>query len=102
MTQGTQQIREHTNWRPLSILLGSVGLFIAMLGPAFAGINDDAAKCRQEIMKNPIAADSHLKFKGARGGRMQQLRFEMTKEDDKQSIICKVSRGRVVEIVWPS
>ena len=98
----TQQIRKPTkNRQPLSIFLGSVGLCFLMAPPAFAGIDGDAAKCMQEIRKNPTAADALLKFEGVRGGRMQKLRFEMTKSGVKQNVICKIRRGVVVDIDWP-
>ena len=98
----THQIRKQTTNQPsLSIFLGSVGLCVFMATPAFAGIDDDAAKCMQEIRKNPTAADAPLKFKSAHGGRLQRLRFEMTRSGVKQDVICKIRRGVVVDIDWP-
>lgn len=98
----TRQLQQLTKNQPvLSILLGSVGYCLLMAQPAFAGINEDAATCIQEIRKNPAANDALIKFKSAKGGSLQKLRFEMTKSGAKQNIVCKIKRGVVVDIAWP-
>ena len=76
-------------------------LSFTMISPADASIQGDVNKCISEIKKTPEAADAKLKYKGSKGARVKSLKFEMKKEGEKSMVICKVKRGKIVEIVWP-
>lgn len=74
---------------------------LAMAGSATASTKDNIRLCSLEIMKNPAATESILRFKKSKGARKKLLKFELMRENKKQPVICVISKGVVQEIIWP-
>ncbi|MEO0880128.1 MAG: hypothetical protein AAFY22_10500 [Pseudomonadota bacterium] len=69
---------------------------------ASAGTQADVAACLAELETSGAAsaADYRAKFKGVRGGGMKTMTFELksTNGGADKTAVCKVRRGKVVDI----
>ena len=77
---------------------------LSVTGSALArGIQEDVNLCQKAFRAESARRydGAIFRFKSERGSRLRTLTFKMMFADQWYTVVCKVKRGEVVEIVWP-
>lgn len=80
-------------------------LSVSMHNSAFAAdTKDDINSCQIALQTESEGkyANATLKLKSLSGNSRRKLKFQMTFNDETHTVVCRVTRGEVKEIVWPT
>jgi len=76
-----------------------------MTAPAFADSTAEYTDLCIAQFETDTAAhfeDTTFKFKGVRGSSAKKIYFKATLDGETDTVVCKVRRGEITEIVWPA
>ena len=68
--------------------------------PAFAGDKENLAACWAAISTERQLDTSELRFRSISGASVQKIRFDVTENGERSKAVCKVKRGKIVEISY--
>lgn len=88
------------------ILAVAIFMFsVSMHNSAFAnGTQDDVNSCRIALKTESEGkyADATFKLKSLSGNSRRKLTFQMSFNGESHKVVCRVTRGKISEIVWPA
>lgn len=88
--------------RSAFLALSAATLALSFGGTASAGTKEDVAACHKELTEKgqDKYGDAVYTFKSVSGGALRKLVFEVISGEERNSVVCKVRRGDVVELDW--
>jgi len=85
------------------VLIITISFSCSVSNSAAAAIQDDVNLCRGVLM-----AEIREKYDGATlktnsisGTVLVRIKFQMTFNDQRYIVICKLRRGKIIETIWP-
>ena len=82
---------------PIAIL----GLGLAAT-PAFAGDSESLEACKDALAADTLTPAGDIEFRSLSGGGVQKFSFRVGEGDAAKAAVCKVKRGKIVEIIYPT